>query len=509
MTTTEAKLSRPESAHDAAHDSPRDTAAQPTNKAAVRAAGCGTDTMQLPAITASYDGSNASAPSDPRPDPTRAPDSTSARRTRQSNSADQPSIRASSGSGGGNPNDSFASGPGGNSRNNSSSATPPARSWTPRRALRPSKPKHRPATAHAATPSGPAPSPTPPPASSAAATSASAAVSAAAPATRAATLPTAAPPPPSLHPNPNSPVEAFDLLYTHAAPALTRQAYLLTGRPRLARHAVEHAFRLAWEQWPAVAVDRDPVGWVRAAAYEYALSPWHRLRPGRRISAPRGKSRSTTPAAPADSALLTALLSLPPAYRRALLLYDGVGLGLPETAAETEASTPATAGRLTYARDSLAALLPELRDAMPAEQGELLRERLNRQLVTERAAAAGTDASQPESALAESALAETPLPETPIPLAREVRNRSEARTRRRTRGALGLCGLVVAASAFTAATAPDRYLPEPERPVKAPSIPQAEPPARQGKTPKRSPAASAGPAKPSKAATGVHKRRAG
>ncbi len=68
------------------------------------------------------------------------------------------------------------------------------------------------------------------------------------------------------------------------------------------------------------------------------------------------------PAALDDRRLLSVLLSLPPAYRRTLLLYDGVGLGLPETAAETEASTPAAAGRLLHAREVVAARVPELAD---------------------------------------------------------------------------------------------------------------------------------------------------
>lgn len=70
-----------------------------------------------------------------------------------------------------------------------------------------------------------------------------------------------------------TPEGAFDALYAHAAPGLVHQTYLLTGRRGLSRESVEHAFLLAWQRWPEVAVDRDPVGWVRAAAYEYALSP--------------------------------------------------------------------------------------------------------------------------------------------------------------------------------------------------------------------------------------------
>ncbi|NEE31588.1 DNA-directed RNA polymerase sigma-70 factor, partial [Streptomyces sp. SID7982] len=114
---------------------------------------------------------------------------------------------------------------------------------------------------------------------------------------------------------------------------------------------VERAFELAWQRWPEVAVDRDPAGWVRAAAYEYAMSPWHRLRRTHRHP-------DAPPTEPGKRALFDALLDLPPAYRRTLLLYDGVGLDLPETAAETEASTPAAAGRLMTARAAVAERLP-------------------------------------------------------------------------------------------------------------------------------------------------------
>jgi DNA-directed RNA polymerase specialized sigma24 family protein len=181
---------------------------------------------------------------------------------------------------------------------------------------------------------------------------------------------------PELNPDPSpttalTPAQAFDALYAFCAPALVRQTYLLTGRRELARESVERAFQLAWQRWPEVAVDRDPAGWVRATAYEYALSPWHRFRPRFRHPDP--------PPADADRrALLEVLLKLPPPYRRALLLYDGVRLDLPETAAEAEASTPATAGRLLHAREAVTAPLPELADP------DVLHRRLAELATTER-----------------------------------------------------------------------------------------------------------------------------
>ncbi|MET8882393.1 helix-turn-helix domain-containing protein [Streptomyces rubiginosohelvolus] len=228
-----------------------------------------------------------------------------------------------------------------------------------------------------------------------------------------------------------SPAGAFDELYARTAPGLVRQTYLLTGRRSLARESVERAFELAWQRWPEVAVDRDPAGWVRAAAYEYAMSPWHRLRRTHRHP-------DAPPTEPGKRALFDALLDLPPAYRRTLLLYDGVGLDLPETAAETEASTPAAAGRLMTARAAVAERLPELADAAPAEQSALLQDRLG--------------------GLARAEHVPVPRP------ARAVRTGSESKARLWTRAAVGGVALLIAVTGLTLHTAPTHY----EQPISPP-----------------------------------------
>ncbi|MFI8201838.1 helix-turn-helix domain-containing protein [Streptomyces sp. NPDC085937] len=216
-----------------------------------------------------------------------------------------------------------------------------------------------------------------------------------------------------------TPAQAFDALYAYCAPALVRQAYLLTGRRDLAHESVERAFQRAWDHWPEVARDPDPAGWVRAAAHEWALSPWHRLR--RRYRHPE-----PPPPEEDDRTLLEGLLSLPPPYRRTLVLYDGVGLDLPETAAETEASTRATAGRLMYARETLAARVPELAD--PRE----LHHRL-----AELASTGRLRAAEPSA----------------------VRGGSERRARFWTRAATAFTVVLIGATALTLHTAPTHYVP--------------------------------------------------
>ncbi|MEV7502921.1 sigma factor-like helix-turn-helix DNA-binding protein [Streptomyces sp. NPDC093018] len=236
-------------------------------------------------------------------------------------------------------------------------------------------------------------------------------------------------------PEPLTPAQAFDALYAFCAPALVRQTYLLCGRRELAREAVERAFQLAWQRWPEVAQDREPAGWVRAVAYDCALSPWHRFRPCYRHPEP-------PPADPADRDLLGALLKLPPSYRRTLVLYDGVGLDLPETAAETEASTPAAANRLTHAREAMAARVPELADTA------LLHRRL-----TELSSRERLRASRPPT----------------------VRTLGERRNVFWTRAAIAFTVTIIGATTLTLRTAPTHYEP-PIAPAQAvQGVPRAVP----------------------------------
>lgn len=224
-------------------------------------------------------------------------------------------------------------------------------------------------------------------------------------------------------PAPGSPAEAFEQLYLRHARPLTRQAYLLCGHRRLAGQAVAHAFHVAWDRWPEVARDREPDGWVRAAVYDYALSPWHLLRPRRRPQA--------HPGPPADRALLDALLALPRHHRSALLLHDGLGRSLAETAAEVQATPASAAARVRRARTALIEDTPELRDAPPGRRRVLLAERL-RELV----------AAQPAR----------------TPPAAAARTGAEHAATLRTRAAVGLVAVVAAATACTA-TVGDRPAP--------------------------------------------------
>ncbi|MEU6439128.1 helix-turn-helix transcriptional regulator [Streptomyces sp. NPDC047046] len=241
-------------------------------------------------------------------------------------------------------------------------------------------------------------------------------------------------------PLPGPPEAAFAALYARAAPGLLRQAYLLTSRPHVALVAVLSGFRQAWERWPEVAGDPDPEGWVRAVVHESALSRWRGF---------GGRGRRAAPADAGQAALAEALLRLRPPHRRVVLLHEGVGLDLPETAAEVEASTPAAARRLLHAREALTAHLPELA-AEPAQLTARLRAFL----------AEGEVPGRPTPPSAETALADVRLA-----------------GRARTGAALALAGLLAATTLYAVATTDSTPPPPPATEVDGTLTPAQGPPA--------------------------------
>ena len=187
--------------------------------------------------------------------------------------------------------------------------------------------------------------------------------------------PTAAPSPaPAPSPAAEPALAGFDGLYQRAATRLVRQAYLLTGsRPR-AVHCVERAFELAWAHWPEVSADSSPEGWLRAATFELALSPWYRSHHLLLARLPHCQRFLTDQVDPRgltgdDQVLLRALLRLPRAHRKVLVLHDVLGLDWKSTSTEAEATTPAAYARTVRARRAMAEAAPGIVGADPTAQG--------------------------------------------------------------------------------------------------------------------------------------------
>ncbi|NEA59989.1 RNA polymerase subunit sigma-70 [Streptomyces sp. SID13666] len=263
---------------------------------------------------------------------------------------------------------------------------------------------------------------------------------------------------------------------------LVRQVDLITGNPGFARHAVRRAFDLAWQRWPEVAADPDPVGWVRAAAYEYALAPWQQWVPGHRTH-PRAAAR-TLRGSERDGAVRAAVLRLSPSQRQALVLYDGLGLDLPVAAAESEASTVATASRITQARAALSAAVPELGDQAPARLKAILTEP-EQDAEPDPKTGTGTAGAQE------------------VPAAR-VRVASERGVRRRTLSAVALTALIAGATGAALVVTYDRVgeLPHRAQPTPVTAPPSATP--GQG-VPEAGRIGRPGPAKPTRQTTAPSK----
>ncbi|MFD0272534.1 LuxR C-terminal-related transcriptional regulator [Kitasatospora sp. NPDC127111] len=176
---------------------------------------------------------------------------------------------------------------------------------------------------------------------------------------------------------------AFGELYEAAHTRLVQQVFLLTACKHRSVHCVQRAFGEARRRWDEVAVEPDPEGWVRARAFEAALSPWHRggprrahvwRLPHRRIKVrPADESQAVLPdhdrLTDRDRALLKALKRLSRPQRRALVLHDGLGLPAAAVAVEVESTVAAAEGRVWAARTALTQWVPELAGPDPTADG--------------------------------------------------------------------------------------------------------------------------------------------
>ncbi|MFB7472092.1 sigma factor-like helix-turn-helix DNA-binding protein [Kitasatospora sp. NPDC056184] len=179
------------------------------------------------------------------------------------------------------------------------------------------------------------------------------------------------------------PAAGFEEVYETAHTRLAQQVFLLTACKYRAVHCVGRAFGEARRRWPEAVAGGEPESWVRARAFELALSPWHRggprrthtwRLPHRRIKVrPADEAQAVLPdhdrLTDRDRALLKALRRLSRPQRRALVLHDGLGMPAAAVAVEVESTLAAAEGRVWAARTALAHWVPELVGTDPAADG--------------------------------------------------------------------------------------------------------------------------------------------
>jgi RNA polymerase sigma-70 factor, ECF subfamily len=112
----------------------------------------------------------------------------------------------------------------------------------------------------------------------------------------------------------------FEELYATHFTSLAVQLYAYFGDRQEAQDVVQEAFCRALARWSKLARYDDPVAWVRRVAWNLATSRWRRTRTALRAIR-RHRAEPVEGPSPDRVALVAALATLPPAQRRALVLY--------------------------------------------------------------------------------------------------------------------------------------------------------------------------------------------
>jgi RNA polymerase sigma-70 factor (ECF subfamily) len=149
----------------------------------------------------------------------------------------------------------------------------------------------------------------------------------------------------------------FDEFYADTSSKAIAYVYAITGVLADSEDAVAEAYARAWQRWERVGSYEDPAAWVRRVAHRVAVSTWRRARNRKEAHHRWGLAAPVAEVNPDTVALVDALRQIPPAQRRAIVLYHLVGLSVQEIANETDSSVSAVKHRLSRGRQALAPLL--------------------------------------------------------------------------------------------------------------------------------------------------------
>ena len=125
----------------------------------------------------------------------------------------------------------------------------------------------------------------------------------------------------------------FDEVYAAHYADLTVQLYAYFGDRHEAQDVVQEAFCRAYARWKTVSRYDDPVAWIRRVAWNLAVSRWRRTRTALNfLRRQRRDEAELDGPGPDRVALVTALATLPPAHRRAVVLHHLADLSIAEIA---------------------------------------------------------------------------------------------------------------------------------------------------------------------------------
>jgi RNA polymerase sigma-70 factor, ECF subfamily len=148
-------------------------------------------------------------------------------------------------------------------------------------------------------------------------------------------------------------------------PALTGQAYLLTGDLAEAHDLAQETLCRAWRQWDRLQTYEQPAAWARKVLSNLVIGRWRKNARGRRLIRPDGTDRSSDAIEQLASHLdvLQALKSLPQKQRQAIVLRDFAGLSVTELAVEMSVPVGTVKSWLSRGHAAVAARL-ELGDVL-------------------------------------------------------------------------------------------------------------------------------------------------
>jgi RNA polymerase sigma-70 factor (ECF subfamily) len=155
----------------------------------------------------------------------------------------------------------------------------------------------------------------------------------------------------------------FDDFYHAHFRGLVVQLAAYTGDRGQAQDLVQDAFCQAFTRWDRIAGYDDPLAWIRRVAWNLAHNRWRRLRTAQ---AYLRRQRETHVAGPTPDrvAVDTALATLPPKQRRAVILHYLADLSIAEIAGQERVAEGTVKSWLHRGRAALAAHLRESTEEM-------------------------------------------------------------------------------------------------------------------------------------------------
>jgi RNA polymerase sigma factor (sigma-70 family) len=149
----------------------------------------------------------------------------------------------------------------------------------------------------------------------------------------------------------------FDMFYRNNSRRLYGQAYVLTGSREMAEDLTHEAFLRAWKHWHRIADYEGPEAWTRRVLHNLCIDSWRKSRPRAHQALDPAPQSAEIPTHHLQ--LAEAMRSLPGQQARALLLHDGLGMSIAETAADLGVPEGTVTSWLTRSRKIVAAKLEQ------------------------------------------------------------------------------------------------------------------------------------------------------